>query len=85
MDDKKTIYSNGSYIITKNKKIHCDYGPAWITPWSILWYLDGKAIKQHEWAKMTKTPKDKMKKIIEEARKYQKMILIEYELQRIIK
>ena len=82
MDERKVTFSNGTFIVYKNKVRHSVYGPAFLSPWTMGWYIDGEPLIPSEWAKRTKTSKKDMNLLIEKYEKYQKEILFEHTLTR---
>ena len=82
MDEQKVTFSNGSFMVYKDKVRHSEYGPAFLSPWTIGWCLYGETLLPSEWAKITNTSKKDMNLLIEKYEKYQKEILFEHKLTR---
>lgn len=82
MDEKIVDFSNGSFMVFKDGKRHSENGPAFLSPWSIAWYLDGDLLFQEQWRKATNKTPEEMNAIVEKYEKYQRTILTEYTLTR---
>lgn len=82
MDEKILDFSNGSFMVYKKGKRHSENGPAFLSPWSIAWYLDGEIMLPEEWRKSTNKTPEEMNAIVEKYKEYQRTILTEYILTR---
>jgi hypothetical protein len=62
-DIKKIYMNNESFIIFKNKKIHCETGPAIVSQSGIYWYIDGVNMSEETWKSTLKISQEELENI----------------------